>query len=154
MTLHDQILKEYGLFNLIRSYCTIHNDYWKNRFSNDVIPYLDKGWRIVTVLPTGKLCNYCYVQNNHYIYCHVCRRFNSFYQDWMSYEMFKNSVQSNKKTRIHYYYYYNDFKIRELWGKSKLELYKINNPTYISSDNIPYSLRYLEFHWLTGFKTV
>jgi hypothetical protein len=57
------------IINLIESFQKI--SYWKNRFTQDVLPQLNKGWRLVRVSTynNNKLCKNCYYEG-YYLDCH------------------------------------------------------------------------------------
>lgn len=62
------------LISLVEAYHEV--PYWKQRFSQDVIPLLDKGWRLVG--SAGDKCHICYIDDN----CH--RRKTAAERIWMS----------------------------------------------------------------------
>lgn len=62
------------LISLVEAYHEV--PYWKQRFSQDVIPQLDKGWRLVG--SAGDKCHICYTDDT----CH--RRKTAAERIWMS----------------------------------------------------------------------
>ena len=46
--------------------------YWKNRFTQDVLPFINKGYRWAMVYQGDDVCNHCYIANDM---CEVCKEY-------------------------------------------------------------------------------
>ena len=138
LTPRQQIYYTYDIIELIYSFAITS---YRIRFTNDVLPYIDKGWRLVkrcSGYGGSYLCNNCYLYND------TCKRdhhqvFTDF--KWMSYHEF--SILKCLY-RVDYYYppfhFYLDFKYFSSNKNGKKNLLK-NKKIHIMINKQLYKLK-------------
>ena len=132
------------IYNIILDFAGVC-EYWKRRFTWDVLPKINKGYKLVSI-NNNKLCNSCYYdaisKEKTYGNCEYCYRNNSRDWDIMSFEEFK---KANNNTNIYGNMHYINWQILASGG---LELIQsaFRGCDYMNSNykcDIKYDIKYL-----------
>jgi hypothetical protein len=124
LTPRQQIYLNDDIINLIYSFAITS---YRIRFTNDVLPYIDKGFKLVKLMNgIFKLCDNCYLYDNY-----SCpREHNTLFTDyyWMSYDQFNysRSLISRFVPPFHFYLDFNYFLINKKGKKILLVWKKMN----------------------------